>query len=79
MKLLIEFPYHPDRFHVESVEQRAALVEAFKNAKPAELVDLEGVEVEGPACGVCVTGKSGRIYLASQGAQIYAVDGEAKP
>jgi len=41
MKLLIDFPYHPDRFHIESVEQRAALVEAFKNAKEMRQVDLD--------------------------------------
>ena len=77
-KFIIDYPVHPDRFNPNSVKDKVALIAAFKRARLAEPVDLEGVEVEGPACGVCVTGKSGRIYLKSQGAQIYAVDPEGE-
>lgn len=32
---IICFPFHPDRFNPDSVEQRIALIAAFKAARPA--------------------------------------------
>lgn len=32
---IISFPFHPDRFNPDSVEQRIALIAAFKTARPA--------------------------------------------
>ena len=43
---ILSFPFHPDRFNPDSVEQRIALIAAFKAARPAYplRMDFEGKE-----------------------------------
>ena len=73
-KYILSFPFHPDRFNPDSVEQRIALIAAFKAARLADPVKIDASDKQ---VGPCVVGAGGRFYLEVQGAELFAV--EPKP
>jgi hypothetical protein len=70
-KYILSFPFHPDRFNPDSVEQRIALIAAFKAARLATNITADinvrrgehSADVRSyPGGPVCIDGKFYEVF-----------------